>query len=302
MDIGSEGKSVGEIQSLLGKLGYVIEGGELSLFTFGSSTNNAVKCFQSDKELVVDGIVGPETLNTLRASVTALSRQDDSVVAEAISNAQYPEEKIEALLKATGIDPAVADEWGQAISDAIKGTSIETSNEELASFLANMLHESGHLKTLEENLNYSDKALLLLFPTHFTPAEARKYGRTNEHPSDQSSIANKAYANRYGNGDFDSGDGWNFRGGGPFQLTFHDNYEAFGVFAGVDFVSTPEEVRNIKYGAASAVWFWIKDKCGSFAAVKDWTNVCKRINGGLNGAKERADLTEFLLKHITGTN
>ena len=301
MDKGSSGKSVGEVQSLLIKLSYTISGGELSLLTFGSDTDCAVKRFQADRNLEIDGIVGPQTINTLKAAVAALSRKDYDTVAAALSLTEGPEEKIEALLKATGIEDPAADGWGQAVHDAIAGTSIENSDTELASFLANMLHESAHLKTLEENLNYSDAALLKLFPKHFTPAEARKYGRTSEHPADQKSIANKAYGNRYGNGDFNSGDGWKFRGGGPFQLTFHDNYKAFGKSVGIDFVSQPNSVRTQQNGAKSAVWFWVTNKCGVLAQARNWTDVCKRINGGLNGVKERAEVTEFLLKHITGT-
>lgn len=301
MDKGSSGRSVSEVQSLLVKLSYVITGGELSLFTFGSDTDYAVRRFQADRNLLVDGIVGPQTINTLRAAVAKISRKEDSNVTEVLSHVEGPEEKIEALLKATGIEERAADGWGQAIHDAIAGTPIETSDAQLASFLANMLHESGHLKTLEENLNYSDTALLKLFKRHFTPEEARKYGRTPGKAADQQSIANKAYGNRYGNGDFNSGDGWKFRGGGPFQLTFHDNYKAFGDYAGMVFTDKPDEVRTQKYGAKSAVWFWVTNKCGPLAEAGDLSAVCKRINGGSNGVNERADLTEFLLKHITGT-
>lgn len=301
MDKGSVGKSVGEVHSLLTQLDYTISGGELSLFIFGESTDLAVRKFQANRDLVVDGIVGPQTLNTLKAVTTALLRKDDAVVARAIEDAEYPEEKIEALLKATGVDDETADGWGQAIHDAIQGTSIASSDEELASFLANVLHESGHLKTLEENLNYSEAALLKIFKNHFTPEEARKYGRNAAHPADQRSIANKAYGNRYGNGDFHSDDGWKFRGGGLFQLTFRDNYEACGKFVGVDFVTHPEQVRTRKHAPTSAVWYWVTNKCGTLAEAGNWTAVCKRINGGLNGVNERSDLTEFLLKHITGT-
>ena len=37
-------------------------------------------------------------------------------------------------------------------------------------------------------------------------------------------LANIAYANKNGNGDYNSGDGWRFRGSGLVQITGRKNY------------------------------------------------------------------------------
>ena len=72
----------------------------------------------------------------------------------------------------------------------------EVGNElKLAHFLSQCAHESQNFKTVYENLNYSAKGLLKNFPNHFTPTQATNYERKPE------MIANRAYANRLGNGD-----------------------------------------------------------------------------------------------------
>ncbi|MGB1318407.1 MAG: glycoside hydrolase family 19 protein, partial [Flavobacteriales bacterium] len=91
-------------------------------------------------------------------------------------------------------------------------------------FFAQCAHESAHFKRFEENLNYSADGLRTVFRKYFSPAQADEYRRKPER------IASRAYANRMGNGDEQSGDGWKFRGRGPLQLTGRRNYEAFSVF------------------------------------------------------------------------
>ena len=73
----------------------------------------------------------------------------------------------------------------------------------LAHFLAQAAHESARFTRLQENLNYSSEGLLSTFPKYFASIEvAREYHRQPE------KIANRVYANRMGNGDEASGDGW----------------------------------------------------------------------------------------------
>ena len=89
-------------------------------------------------------------------------------------------------------------------------------------FLAQIAHESGGFNAVKENLNYGAKGLMGTFKKYFPDEEtALAYERQPE------KIANRVYANRMGNGDEESGDGFKYRGRGLIQLTGKNNYTAF---------------------------------------------------------------------------
>ena len=95
----------------------------------------------------------------------------------------------------------------------------------LGHFLAQVREEVGsEFKVLRENLNYRSDALRKIFGNRFTEVQAREYGR-GVNSANQEMIANIAYANRLGNGDADSGDGWKYRGAGCLQITGKGNFE-----------------------------------------------------------------------------
>ena len=155
-----------------------------------------------------------------------------------------------------------------------------TTNLRLAHFLAQCGHESGGFKAVNENLNYGAKGLLGVFPKYFNAATAAQFERKPE------LIAAKVYANRMGNGDEASKDGWKFRGRGYIQLTGKSNYTNFTKFIGEDCVANPDLVAT-KYPLASAAFFFnsnslwaICDKGADDATV---TAVTKRVNGGTIG-------------------
>ena len=154
----------------------------------------------------------------------------------------------------------------------------------LAHFLAQCSHESGGFKLTQENLNYSAKGLLGTFPKYFDVATAVLYERKPE------KIANVVYANRMGNGDKTSGDGYKFRGRGYIQLTGHDNYAAFGKAIGEDILASPELVAT-KYALASAAWFWNKNKINAIAdggaTSEVVAKVTRKVNGGVIGLDDR---------------
>jgi putative chitinase len=159
-----------------------------------------------------------------------------------------------------------------------------TNNLRLAHFLAQCGHESGGFKAVSENLNYSAKGLLGTFPKYFNAATAAQYERKPE------AIASRVYANRMGNGDEASKEGWKFRGRGYIQLTGKSNYTAFAKFAGEDTVANPDLVAT-KYPLASAAFFFnsnglwaICDRGADDATV---TSVTKRVNGGTIGLADR---------------
>ena len=159
-----------------------------------------------------------------------------------------------------------------------------TTNLRLAHFLAQCGHESGGFKAVNENLNYGAKGLLGVFPKYFNASTAAQFERKPE------LIAAKVYANRMGNGDEASKDGWKFRGRGYIQLTGKSNYTNFTKFIGEDCVANPDLVAT-KYPLASAAFFFnsnnlwaICDKGADDATV---TAVTKRVNGGTIGLADR---------------
>jgi putative chitinase len=154
---------------------------------------------------------------------------------------------------------------------------------ELAHFLAQCGHESGGFKVVNENLNYSAKGLNGIFKKYFPTTQlAEAYQRQPQ------KIANKVYANRMGNGDEASGEGFKFRGRGYIQLTGKQNYTAFGKSIGVDICANPDLVAT-KYPLLSAAWFFSKNCLGKCKDASDASvlAVTKCVNGGTIGLPDR---------------
>ena len=154
----------------------------------------------------------------------------------------------------------------------------------LAHFLAQCGHESGGFKVVSENLNYGAAGLQSIFKKYFTAESAKEYQRKPE------KIANIVYANRMGNGNQASGEGYKFRGRGYIQLTGKDNYTAFDKTVEDDILATPELVAT-KYPLLSAAWFFHKNGLHKIAdeGATDIvvTKVTKRVNGGTIGLPDR---------------
>ena len=154
----------------------------------------------------------------------------------------------------------------------------------LAHFLAQCGHESGGFKAVSENLNYGAAGLQSIFKKYFTAESAKEYERKPE------KIANIVYANRMGNGNQASGEGYKFRGRGFIQLTGKENYTSFDKVVEDDIIANPELVAT-KYPLLSAAWFFhknglhkIADEGATDAVV---TKVTKRVNGGTIGLPDR---------------
>ena len=154
----------------------------------------------------------------------------------------------------------------------------------LAHFLAQCGHESGGFKVTTENLNYGAAGLQSIFKKYFTAESAKEYERKPE------KIANIVYANRMGNGNQASGEGYKFRGRGFIQLTGKDNYAAFDKTVEDDILANPDLVAT-KYPLLSAAWFFHKNGLHKIAdeGATDVvvTKVTKRVNGGTIGLPDR---------------
>ncbi len=147
-------------------------------------------------------------------------------------------------------------------------------------FLAQVLTEVGSdLKSVRENMNYSCSSLKLTF-SYFkrNPNEARKYGRCDGHSANQAAIANRAYANRIGNGDVDSGDGDHFRGGGFFQLTGRGNYARIGESfpQPITADALADKITTVEYGLLSAMAFWDLNNCDKCSDIDSVTRIINK--------------------------
>lgn len=149
-------------------------------------------------------------------------------------------------------------------------------------FLAQCAHETASFSKFEENLNYSAKRLLEVFPKYFPNQNiALEYGRK------PMNIANRVYANRMGNGDEKSGDGWRYRGRGIIQLTGKNNYQNFAKYLNKTLEETVNFLETQSGIIKSAMFFWSSNNCNNYADKKDFTGLTKRINGGTNGLGDR---------------
>ena len=159
-----------------------------------------------------------------------------------------------------------------------------TSLNEVAGLISQTGYESESFNSLSENLNYKADTLLEIFGTHFTAALADEYAHNPE------KIANRVYANRYGNGDEASGDGWKYRGHGIIQTTFKDNYQAFANHIGKSLEDTLVYVTTTDGAVDSGIYYWQTHHCGPHAVAGDITALTKSVNGGVNGLSDRENL------------
>lgn len=174
--------------------------------------------------------------------------------------------------------------WYSAMLDILCEYDINTP-ERIAGFLAQTCHECLDYAIMQENLNYSSNGLKKTFPKYFGDISiANKYAKKPE------LIANKVYANRMGNGNFESGDGWKYRGRGPIQCTGKSNYIACSkfLFGDLRLVENPDLILTDKRIAImSACWYWSVNNLNKYCDKKDIVGMTKRINGGSNGLENR---------------
>lgn len=161
--------------------------------------------------------------------------------------------------------------------------------ERAAHFFAQTSHESGEFKIFSENLNYSAQGLQNIFGKYFPGNLEESYARKPE------KIANRVYADRMGNGNENSGDGWKYRGRGALQLTGKSNYQAFS-----DYLKKPEIMTNpdlvaTEFAFESAIFFFDRNNLWSICDKginKDTIlALTKKINGGTHGLADREEKT-----------
>jgi putative chitinase len=187
-----------------------------------------------------------------------------------------------------------AEVFYSALNDAMAEFGINTPARQ-AAFLAQLAHETGQLTSLVENLNYSAEGLANTWPTryakkdgfgHYLVAGGRKVPNElalNLHRLPEK-IANNVYANRMGNGDEASGDGWRYRGSGGFQITGKDNQRACAEHFGIPLEKVGEWLRSPVGACRSSGWFWQRAGCNELADRGNVDAISDRINIGRDTA------------------
>ena len=187
------------------------------------------------------------------------------------------------------------DQWFEAIYEILPEYEI-TTPQRVAAFLAQCAHESGGFVFLKENLNYKAASLRRVFPKYFPDdAIAAQYAGKGE------MIANRVYANRMGNGDEASGDGFRYCGRGLIQLTGKNNYTFFAGSLDIPVEEASEYLQTFEGAVQSACFFWETNKLNQWADAGDILTLTKRINGGTIGLEDRIKHYQHAL-HIFGAH
>lgn len=263
LKVGSKGEDVKKLQE---KLGLSADG------SFGPGTEKAVKEWQAANGLTADGLVGDGTWSKMFAG--GEPSQTVAAATVAIPPSSFKLEKLKGHIP----DGVIAQ-----IPDTAAKFNITTPLR-LAHFLSQCGHESGGFKAVSENVNYSADGLKKIFGKYFPGNLNESYARQPE------KIASRVYADRMGNGNEASKEGFKFRGRGYIQLTGKSNYTNFTKFIGEDCIANPDLVAT-KYPLASAAFFFDSNKlwsiCDKGADEATVTAVTKRVNGGTIGLSDR---------------
>ena len=173
------------------------------------------------------------------------------------------------------------DHWYEALCEILPDYDIDTVPR-VAAFLAQTAHESGGYRAIKENLNYKAASLTKVWPRYFPSMEV-----ANAYANQPEKIANRAYANRMGNGPEESGDGWKFCGRGLIQLTGKDNYTRYAESLEITLDEASEHLTTFEGCVQSAAWFWEANNLNQWADKGDILTLTKRINGGTLGLADR---------------
>jgi len=183
--------------------------------------------------------------------------------------------------------------WHEVLDQLLEDYEINTP-QRVASFLAQCAHESNNFMFIKENLNYRAASLIKTFAKYFPDeATAAAYAGRPE------KIANRVYANRMGNGDEASGDGYRYCGRGLIQLTGKDNYTLFAGSLGIPVEEASDYLATFEGAAQSACWFWETNNLNRYADSGDIKGMTKVINGGYIGLENRISHYEHAL-HVMG--
>ena len=173
-------------------------------------------------------------------------------------------------------------QWTKILTLVAPAFSIDTENR-FCIWVAQCGHESAQFMRLRENMRYSAGGLRKTWPARFPTDEiAVAFARQPQ------KIANYVYANRLGNGDAQSNDGWSYRGGGIIQLTGRAQYKAAGDALKINLEAAPQKIEQPEVAARVAGWYWQSHGLNELADAGDFDKITETINGPAKlGLEER---------------
>lgn len=199
-----------------------------------------------------------------------------------------------AALIACGIPPTQAKVFADPLAEACRKFEITTKHR-LAAFIAQVAHESANFTRLEENLFYTTpERIRAMWPKRVASlADAASLARNPQR------LANRVYANRLGNGDESSGDGWAYRGRGLIQLTGRSNYHVASDALGADYIAHPDLVAKPEDACLTAGWFWSSIHGNLLADAGLIDELTRKINGpAMAGADDRRSRYDDALQSL----
>jgi putative chitinase len=185
---------------------------------------------------------------------------------------------------ATKVSGGIIGAVTQALNDTMARFNINTTVTRVRYFVSQLAFESSDFSVTTENLNYSAQRLVGVWPNRFTAVTAPAYAYNPK------ALANLVYANRNGNGNAASGDGFTFRGRGYIQLTGRANYTSASQFIYGDnrLVTSPDQVAtDPEIAAMTAGWFWNDKNLNALADQLNFTAVTLKINGSTDTVANR---------------
>lgn len=165
-------------------------------------------------------------------------------------------------------------------------------------WISQCFHETRGFSRMEESLYYTHADhLWSVFKSKFDldhdkVMDPDEIARAETYLKDSKKLASLVYANRFGNRDEASGDGWAYRGRGGLGLTFYDNYFAasMGIYNDDRLVRYPDKVAEPEGAMLTAGWFWYKNGCNEAADSGQIDKTTRIINPGMAGAAEREEI------------
>lgn len=237
----------------------------------GPGTRAALTEWQATHGLKPDGIMGPMTYAVMFPTAPVPESDTPDPAVPAVGGLTLTNKQLTTLCSSAR---------GDLVDTIISGLPVIyregiTTNLRLAMFLGQVATETGGLRAIEENLNYSAERLHAVWPKRFTTVSAAA-----PYAKNPKALANKVYGDRLGNRGSDTNDGWNYRGSGMLQTTGRSNFKAAG------HEDDPDELRKPMPALVSALKFWKDHNLNKYADKGDVTGLRHVINGGENGLDE----------------
>ncbi|KWT89369.1 MULTISPECIES: glycoside hydrolase family 19 protein [unclassified Variovorax] len=190
-----------------------------------------------------------------------------------------------AILRACGVAPNTSKAWGPVFADEIRENSFSKGDADIADWLPEILHESGGLERMEENLNYTTpQRLMAVWPSRFPSVVAAL-----PYVANPKALANFVYGGRMGNTRTD--DGWTYRGRSPIGITGLANYQRVGDLMGQDLVGIPDLLCQPRFALDACIAWW-EDKIPD-SMLGETTTIRRRVNGGVIGLDDVQRLTKL---------